>query len=164
MKSKFNKKYETKQILKIKPPFSSLQMALYLWFSILWLYSVQVIDSEIPSQKCPNFKVNLLKFYAIRKWILQDSTAARFLLTSLTTTRQSGGSICMFSVSAEWWWWWWWGMLTLSISVYVSLQESRLNDNEGILWLRTIVSFYGHLWSKLRFNHWSDGVWGEGML
>ena len=35
--------------------------------------------------------------------------------------------------------------LTFSISVDVSLQESRLNDNEGILWLRTIVSFYGYL-------------------
>ena len=43
-------------------------------------------------------------------------------------------------------------ILTLSISVYVSLQESCLNDNEGILWLRTIVSFYGHITIKLKIE------------
>lgn len=43
-------------------------------------------------------------------------------------------------------------ILTLSISVYVSLQESCLNDNEGILWLRTIVSFYGHIIIKLKIE------------
>ena len=59
-----------------------------------------------------------------------------------------GGGSDDVGVSVVGWRW----ILTLSISVYVSLQESCLNDNEGILWLRTIVSFYGHIIIKLKIE------------